>query len=74
LRLRALQLFERITPNIGGAYRPWDRSSGGVRELDIALGRADVVLGQVRCARLREDLVDTAAGHDVAAKKQCQVA
>src|SRR5271165_1405215 len=66
----AAQLVESIAPDIGKIGRRRDRTVHPFCQLDITPGGADVGLLETRIAGMRQDLVDAASDHHVAAKKQ----
>jgi hypothetical protein len=70
LRSHAVELGERIAPDVGEVDRPLDRSGDVLGDFHVAERRAHVGLVEVGLPRVRKDLVDAAAGHDVAAQKQ----
>ena len=69
-RLRPRDLLQRVAPDVGVVHRPCDGAVGALGDLHVAERGAHVGFVEVRLARVREDLIDAAAGHHVAAQEQ----
>jgi len=68
---RPRELVERIAPDVGKIDRTGDRAVGPLGQVHVGLGTPDVILVDVRIiAGVREHLVDTPAGHHVAAEEK----
>ena len=70
LRCCAAQLVESVAPDIRKVDRCRDRAVNPLSQLDIRLRGADIELAKKRIARMRQDVIDAASEHHVAAKKQ----
>ena len=70
IRFRLLECFEHIAPHVVEVDRLGNAAAGALCDADIICRGFDVGFIQHRCARLGQDLIDTSAGHDVAAQKQ----
>ena len=66
------QFLERITPDVIEADRSGYRAIGCFGELDICARVPNIPLVQNRIHRMRQRLIDAAAGHYIAAEKQTQ--
>ena len=66
----ALELRQSIAPNIGEIDRLLDRPHHALRQFDVVQRRTHVRLEQLRFARMRQNLVNTSASHDIATHKQ----
>src|SRR5262249_22670151 len=69
LRPGGVHLYERVSPDVVEAYRPWDRAVSDLGELRVFARIADIRLVQRRVAGMRQDLINTPSRHHVAAKE-----
>src|SRR4029450_12237096 len=70
-RLHAIQLAECVTPDVPSVDASGNRTGHSLGEVNVVAGIAHRRLAQLRRARVSENLVDTAPGHHVAGKEQC---
>jgi len=70
IRALPIQFIQRGAPNIGGFRVPGNRAIRLLGQTNIILCRGNVVFMQLGIAGVREHLIDTASGHDVAAQEQ----
>ncbi len=73
LRKHMLKFRQRIAPDVGEVDRPHDRPRDLFGDLHVAQRRSHVGLVEIWLARVREDLIDPAPGHDVATQEQRHV-
>ena len=70
VRPAGLELGERVAPDVVESRRTRDRPARGLGEFDVAARGDRVFLEEPRVARVRQDLVDAAAGHRVAGQEE----
>jgi len=70
VRLMAIQFRQRIAPGIGIVHRQRQRAEALLGQGHIVARRFQISLVDARVGRMRQDLVDAAPAHDVAAEKQ----
>ena len=66
VRSCAVELRQRVAPDVREIDWPWDRTGRALRQCDIVVRRMHVALKKTRVAGMRQDLIDTAARHDIA--------
>jgi hypothetical protein len=71
-RTAAFQFGQGIAPHIAEVHRARQRAAGGLGQLQVGRGVADIGFVQLRVAGVGQDLIDAPAGHHVAAQKQCE--
>ncbi|MNJ63243.1 hypothetical protein D3C77_591310 [compost metagenome] len=74
IRLALAQRLQRHAPDIAERHRAWHRPVAPFRQLHIVAGILDPGLVKLGLARMRQDLVDAAGQHQVAAQKQADCA
>src|SRR6185369_5746488 len=70
IRFGVVHRGERVAPGPGEVDRARNRSVHRLGQRDVFVGILDVKLGKGRIARMRQDLVDAATHHHVAAEKE----
>jgi len=65
-----IEFCQRIAPDVIGLYRPWDLTVETLGEFHVAAGVFDVGFMQRGIVGMRQDLIDPAARHYVAAEEK----
>src|SRR5262249_5030692 len=69
VRPGGVHLYERVSPDVVEAYRPWDRAVSDLGELRVFPRVADIRFIQRRVAGMRQDLINAPSRHHIATEK-----